>query len=175
MSRALPSRRRLLLVVLGAAVLGMLLLVASWLRPAVASGGPVALDDAHVDTAYAFDGVVCLFPGRVGATVHAVEVEPSDGAATRLVQRPAGSPPTVAFPVADTDGASLVGLSLPGGEQDCSGRLLVVPDREGTVEVGEVRVVYAYGPGGLLRRTVSVDPEVSLQVIRTGPDPRLDA
>lgn len=168
-------RRRLLLGVLGVALLVGLVLVASWIRPTVASGGSVALPDGHAGTAYAFDGVVCLGSGQLGATVEAVEVEQAPGGTTTLVAAPEDEPPTLGFPVQDAEGASLVGRKVPAGEQDCLTRLVVVPDGEGTVLPGRVRVTYGYGPGGLLPRTSSLQPEVVLEVTETGPDPRLAA
>lgn len=167
-------RRPLLLGALAVAVVGGLLLVASWVRPTVEAGGEVALPDAHVGTPYAFDGVLCLGSGQLAATVRAVEVEQVQGATTRLVAIPDGEAPTLGFPVPEADGEVLVGRRVPAGELDCLARLIVVPDTQGSVRPGPVRVTYAYGPGGLLRRTASLTPQVSLDVTRTGPDPRLD-
>ena len=166
-------RRPLLLGVLAVALVGGLVLVETWIRPTVDSGGSVALPEGHVGTAYAFDGVVCLGSGRLGATVEAVEVEQAPGGTTTLLAVPEDEPPTLGFPVRDAEGASLVGRQVPAGEQDCLTRLVVVPDREGTVQPGRVRVTYGYGPGGLLPRTADRQPEVVLEVTRTGPDPRL--
>ena len=166
-------RRPLLLGVLVVALVAGLVLVASWVRPTVDSGGSVTMPDARVGTAYAFDGVVCLGSGQLGATVAAGEVEQAPGGTTRLVAVPEGEPPTLGFPVADADGASLVGREVPAGEQDCLTRLVVVPDAEGSVQPGRVSVTYGYGPGGLLPRTSSRQPEVVLEVSGSGPDPRL--
>lgn len=166
-------RRPLLLGVLAVALLAGLALVTSWIRPAVDSGGSVALPDGHVGTPYAFDGVVCLGSGQLGATVEAVEVEQAPGGTTSLVAAPQDEPPTLGFPVQDAEGGSLVGRQVPAGEQDCLTRLVVVPDDEGTVQPGRVRVTYGYGPGGLLPRTSSLQPDVVLEVTQTGPDPRL--
>lgn len=135
---------------LGVAVLGALALVASWVRPTVDPGGSIASGDARVGSTYAFDGVVCLGSGQLGATVRSVEVEQADG-------------------------GSLEGTRVPAGEQDCVTRLVVVPDGQGVLRPGEVRVTYGYGPGGVLRRTASLRPDVALEVTGTGPDPRLDS
>jgi hypothetical protein len=161
--------------VLVVAVVSGLLLLWSFVSPTVESGGAVSLDDAHVGTAYGFDGVVCLGSGSLGATVHRVEVEQPDGGAVRLVERPDGARFTLGFPVEQDQDAGLEGREVAGGELDCLTRLVVVPDREGSLQPGRVRVTYSYGPGGLLRRSASLVPEVTVQVTRTGPDPRADA
>lgn len=171
--RTRPRRRRLLLAVVAVAAVAGALLVASWIRPTLEPGTTIVLADARVGTAYAFDGVVCLGSGQVGATVRSVEVVQSAGATTRLVQAPEGAPPTLGFPVRDADGAALDGRRVPAGELDCEARLVVVPERGGSVQPGRVRVTYGYGPGGLLRRTASLQPTVTLEVTGTGPDPRL--
>ena len=168
-------RRPLLLGVLGVALVAGLVLVASWIRPTVDSGGSITLPEAHAGTAYAFDGVVCLGSGRLGATVEAVEVEQAPGGTTTLVAVPEDEPPTLGFPVPDAEGDPLVGREVPAGEQDCVTRLVVVPDGQGTVRPGRIRVTYGYGPGGLLPRTGSLQPAVVLEVTETGPDPRLGA
>jgi hypothetical protein len=167
-------RRPLLLGVLVVALVAAVVLVASWVRPSLEPGTSLALGEVHVGTAYAFDGLVCLGSGQVGATVRSVEVEQAEGSTTRLVQAPEGAPPTLGFPVRDAGGASLEGREVPAGELDCEARLLVVPEQQGQLRPGRVRVTFAYGPGGLLRRTASLEPAVTLDVTRTGPDPRLD-
>lgn len=174
-TRRRPRRRTLVLVVLAVAVLGGLALVASWVRPTVDPGGSIASGEARVGTAYAFDGVVCLGSGQLGATVRSVEVDQVPGATTRLVAPPEQAPPTLGFPVEQADGGSLEGTRVPAGEQDCDTRLVVVPDSQGVVRPGAVRVTYGYGPGGVLRRTASLRPDVTLEVTGTGPDPRLAA
>lgn len=171
--RTRPRRRRLLLGVLAVAAVTGVLLVASWMRPSLEPGTTIVLPDAHEGTAYAFDGVVCLGSGSIGATVRSLEVEQSAAATTRLVQAPEGAPPTLGFPVPNADGEPLDGRRVAAGELDCEARLVVVPERAGTVQAGRVRVTYGYGPGGLLRRTASLQPAVTLEVSGTGPDPRL--
>jgi len=168
-------RRPLLFGVLAVALLAGLALVASWVRPTVDSGGSVTLTEGHVGTPYAFDGVVCLGSGQLTATVQAVEVEQAPGSTTTLVAPPPDEPPTLGFPVPDTRGGSLVGRQMPAGEQDCLTRLLVVPDVQGTVRPGRVRITYGYGPAGALPRSAGLQPEVALEVTRTGADPRLSA
>jgi hypothetical protein len=161
--------------VLVLAVVSGLFLLWSATSPSVESGGAVSVEDAHVGTAYGFDGVVCLASGALGGTVHRVEVEQVDGASVRLVERPDDAPFTLGFPVELDEDAGLEGREVTGGELDCLTRLVVVPDREGSLQPGRVRVTYAYGPGGLLRRSASLEPQVDVQVTRTGPDPRADA
>ena len=169
--RGRVRRRPLLLGVLGVALVTGLLLLALTTRPTLQSGGALTLTDAHEGTAYAFDGVVCLSSGSVGATVTDVEVEQVPGASVQLVALAAEAPPTLGFPVPDGDGPSLVGRVLTGGEQDCLTRLLVTPDEQGSVQVGQVQVTLGYGPG--VPRSATLTPEVVVQTTRTGPDPRL--
>lgn len=158
---------------LAVALLGALVLVASWVRPTLEPGTRIALEDAYEGTAYAFDGLVCLGTGQVGARVTSVEVEQAEGSTTRLVQAPDDAPPTLGFPVDEADGASLEGRRVAAGELDCEARLVVEPESQGAVAPGRVRVTFAYGPGGVLRRTASLRPAVTLDVTRTGRDPRL--
>ncbi len=63
-------------------------------------------------------------------------------------------------------------MAVPAGELDCTVRLLVTPERQGRLEVGTLKVRLSYGPGGLLRRTATLRPDVALEVTGTGPDPR---
>ena len=171
--RGRVRRRPLLLAVLAAGALALVLLVALGTRPSVGTVRPVSVPDAQVGTTYAFDGAVCL-TAPTGATVVGVEVEQAPGGRTRVVLPPPDEPPTVAFPVAaDASGGEVVDYRVPVDEDDCELRLLLTPDREGEVRAGTVRVRFRYGPGGLLRRTGSVDPAVSLDVTGSGRDPRL--
>jgi len=73
------------------------------------------------------------------------------------------------------EGRPVARFADPAGGQDCTLRLLVTPDRLGQVEPGVLRLRLRYGPGGLLRRTASVQPRVVLDVSQTGPDPRTTA
>jgi hypothetical protein len=164
-------RRTLLLGVLVVAVLSGLLVFALGARPTAELGGQVLAEPTYVGSTYAFDGVVCLGSQVAGSTVEGVEVEQAEGTTTELVRGPDGAP-TLGFPVDPEAQEDLEGLEVPAGELDCTQRLLVTPDRQGRVEAGTVEVRLRYGPGGLLRRTVTVRPDVVLQVTGTGPDPR---
>lgn len=139
-------------------------------RPGVEVLNAVPLERGYVGTTYAFDGLLCV-GSQVTATRVTGAVAASDGAEVSVVQPPAGSPPTVGFPVRD-GGSPAAGYQVPAGEPECGLRLLVTPTRTGTVTAGELELSLAYGPGGLLRRTVAVRPAVSLEVTGTGPDPR---
>ncbi len=164
-------RRTLLLGVLVVAVVSGLLVFAVGARPTAEQGGEVIAGPTYVGTTYAFDGVVCLGSQVAGSTVEGVEVEQAVGTRTDLVRAP-GGPPTLGFPVAPEDQQEVDGLQLSAGELDCTVRLLVTPDRQGRLEVGTLKVRLSYGPGGLLRRTATVHPDVQLDVTGTGPDPR---
>jgi len=164
-------RRTLLLAVLVVAVVSGLLVVALGARPTAEPGGQVIAEPTYVGTTYAFDGVVCLGSSVAGSTVEGVEVEQAAGTGTALVRAPEG-PPTLGFPVDPQAQQELEGLDVPAGQLDCTVRLLVTPEREGRLEVGTLRVRLSYGPGGLLRRTATVRPDVQLEVTGTGPDPR---
>ncbi len=164
-------RRTLLLGVLVVAVVSGLLVFAVGARPTAEQGGQVIAGPAYVGTTYAFDGVVCLGSQVAGSTVEGVEVEQAVGTRTDLVRSPSG-PPTLGFPVAPEDQQEVAGLELSAGQLDCTVRLLVTPDREGRLDVGTLKVRLSYGPGGLLRRTATVRPDVRLDVTGTGPDPR---
>jgi hypothetical protein len=163
----------LLLGVLVVALLSGVAVFAVGARPTADPDGEVVAP-AHVGSTYAFDGVVCVGSQVTGSTVDGVQVEQAAGGRTELV-RPSDGPPTLGFPV-DPDGSEPVeGYDIPAGESDCSLRLLVTPDRRGRVEAGVLQVRLRYGPGGLLRRTASVRPQVVLDVRQTGPDPRASA
>lgn len=166
-------RRPLLLGVLVVAVLSGVVVFAVGARPTADPVGQVLASPAHVGTTYAFDGVVCVGSQVTGSTVTGVSVQQADGGRTELVRAP-DEPPSLGFPV-DPDGDEPVdGLDVPAGEQDCTLRLLVTPDRLGRVAAGTLEVRLRYGPGGLLRRTDRVRPDVVLDVGETGPDPRAD-
>lgn len=167
-------RRRLLLGVLVVAVVSALLIVALGARPSGEASFPVGVEAAHQGTTYAFDGVVCLDSPVTSATVDDVEVEQARGTTTRLV-RPLDGRPTLGFPVDPRAGASTDGYTLAPGSQDCGLRLLVTADRQGDLGAGTVRLRLRYGPGGLLRRTVTLEPPVTLSVTQTGPDGRASA
>ena len=93
--------------------------------------------------------------------------------ASQVATMARGDPGRVRQVAVDGDDAAPVdGYEIAAGEQDCTLRLLVTPDRRGRIEAGLVEVRLRYGPGGLLRRTASVRPAVVLDVTETGPDPR---
>lgn len=163
-------RRRLLLGVLVVAALGAVTVFALGARPAAEASFPVGVERAHVGTTYAFDGVVCLGSQVASTTVDEVTVEQAPGSTTRLVP-PTGGLSTLGLP-AEPSGASAEGYAVAAGVQDCELRLLVTADRQGDLRAGRVQVRLGYGPGGLLRRTVDLQPPVTLQATQTGPDPR---
>ena len=156
------------------AVLSAVLVYARGARPTADPVGQVLASPAHVGTTYAFDGVICVGSPLTRSTVAGVEVEQAPGGRTELVRGPQG-PPFLGFPVDPDDSPPVAGFAAPAGEQDCTLRLLLTPDRRGRVEAGVLKVRLRYGPGGLLRRTTTVRPDVALDVDRTGPDPRADA
>ncbi len=164
-------RRQLLLGVLVVAVVSGLLVLALGARPSADAPSPVGLEQAHVGTTYGFDGVVCLGSQVAGSTVDGVEVRQAPGSRTALVVPPEGRL-TLGFPVDADAGTSVDGYVVPAGAQDCTLRVLVTPTRTGRVNAGTLRVRLRYGPGGLLRRTASVTPQLVLDVTATGPDPR---
>ena len=169
--RGRVRRRTLLIAVAIVAVVSGVLVFALGARPSVEVLNAVPLERGYVGTAYAFDGLICVGSQVTGTRVTGVEVRQSPGATTALVQPPPGAAPTVGFPVREP-GTSAEGYTVPAGEPDCGLRLLVTPTRTGDVRAGVVRLSVAYGPGGLLRRTLTIAPEVSLSVTRTGADPR---
>lgn len=167
-------RRPLLLGVLVVAVVSGVAVLAVGARPSAEPVGEVLASPAHVGTTYAFDGVVCVGSQVTGSTLAGVEVEQAPGGRTALVRAPEG-PPYLGFPVARGHGEPVDGYDVPAGEQDCGLRLLLTPDRLGRISAGALRVRLRYGPLGLLRRTVTVRPDVVLDVGETGPDPRATA
>lgn len=169
--RGRVRRRPLLLGVLVVAVVSGVLVFAVTARPVADVLSPVTVEQAHVGTTYAFDGVVCLGSQAAGSTVDRVTVEQAPGGTTELVRPPQGSL-TVGFPVDRAAGEPAEGYDIPAGGQDCTLRVLLTPDELGRVEAGTLRVRLRYGPGRLLWRTVSVRPPVALDVTGTGPDPR---
>ena len=166
-------RRTLLLGVLVVAVLSGLLVVALGARPTAELGGQVIAEPTYVGTTYAFDGVLCLGSQVAGSTVEGVQVEQAPGTTIDLVRAPSG-PPTLGFPVDPDAQEAVEGLDVPAGQLDCTVRLLVTPEREGRLAVGTLDVRLSYGPGGLLRRTASIRPDVQLEVVGPGPDPRAE-
>lgn len=164
-------RRPLLLGVLVIAVVSGVLLFAYGARPSGDTLGPVQLDEAHVGTPYAFDGVVCLGSQVADSTVDSVTVQQAPGGTTQLVRPPEG-PLTLGFPVEPDAGGPVAGYEIPAGGQDCTLRVLFTPEQQGRAEAGTLRVRLRYGPFGLLRSTVVVQPDVAVEATETGPDPR---
>lgn len=164
-------RRTLLRGVVVLAVLGAVAVFALGARPAAEALVPVGLERAYEGTTYAFDGVVCVGSQVAGSTIAGVEVEQAPGSRTALVVPPEG-PITLGFPVDAEPGEPVDGYDVPAGEQDCTLRVLVTPERQGRVAAGTLRLSLRYGPGGLLRRTAEVTPTLSLDVTGTGEDPR---
>lgn len=156
-----------LLVLVG--VVGSLLILRSQLRPSLDVYNPVTVDQAAVGTTYAVDDQLCLRGAQVGATVR--DVEPA-GIVTGI--QAAEGRPVIAFPVDPADGTELVGARVPGRGELCL-RLLLASEEQGTFRAPEVSVSVRYGPFGLFRRTFDVVPPTTLEVDRTGRDPRLDA
>ena len=153
------------------AVVSGLLVVAVGARPTAESGGQVVAEQISAGTTYAFDGVVCLGSQVTASTIEGVQVQQSGGTTIDLVRGPDG-PPLLGYPVDPEAQEEVEGLELAAGALDCTLRLLVTPDRQGRLEVGTLQVSMSYGPGGLLRRTASLRPDVALEVRGTGPDPR---
>lgn len=158
-----------MLLVVG--VVGALLIFALQARPSASSPSLIGLEKAYAGTTYAFDGAVCLGSATVPSEVLSVEVEQGAGTTTRLVRPPEGARPTLGFPVED-EGRDVAGYRVPAGQEDCTLRLLVTPDRQGAARPGKVRVRLGYGPFGLLRSTAEVRPQVTLDVTGEGEDPR---
>ena len=171
--RGRVRRKPLLIGVLVVGVVGAIAIFALGARPSAEPSQRILLERAFVGTTYAFDGLVCLGSPQVGAEVVGVEVEQAPGGTTRLVRPPDGGRPTIGFPAED-EGRDVTGYRVPAGEADCTLRLLLTPDAQGRVQAGTLRIETAYGPFGLLRRTLEVTPEVALDVTGTGTDPRSD-
>lgn len=169
--RGRVKRKTLLVGVAAIAVVGAVLVFALGARPAVEVLNAVPLERGYVDTTYAYDGLLCVGSQVTGTRVAGVQVQQASGSTTRVVQSPSDQPPTVGFPVTD-EGPAAEGFRVPAGEPDCGLRLLVTPTRTGQTRAGVVELSLAYGPGGLLRRTVEVTPDITLDVTGTGPDPR---
>ena len=157
-----------LLLIVG--VVGALFLARGSVRPRVDVYAAVTVPAAYAGTTYAFDALVCVHTSSVGATIDAV----SAGGSTRLGLRPVGLPVTVAFPVAGDAVAPLAGAKVAAGDQRCT-RLLVTAKGTGDQRADPVRLHFRYGPFGLLRRSETVTPPVTLQVTGTGTDPRTTA
>ena len=166
-------RKPLLIGVLLVGLLGGFLIFALQARPDAAGTVVVPLDSAYVGTAYAFDGTLCLGSPRVSARVVDVEVEQAPGGRTQVLEPPPDTRAVIGFPVAGTDlGTPVSDYAVPAGEQDCTLRVLVTPEATGTVRAGTVQVEMTYGPFGLVRRTATAVPQVTLEVTGTGTDPR---
>ena len=168
--RGRVRRKPLLLAVLAIGVVGAFVIFALGARPSAEPSTVIGLERAYAGTTYAFDGAICLGSPQVASTVRSVEVEQAPGSTTELLRPPDG-PPTVGFPVGER-GEDVAGYRLPAGEDDCTLRVLVTPERQGPVQAGTLRIAMSYGPFGLLRRTVEVQPQVTLDVTGTGDDPR---
>ena len=153
------------------AVLSGVAVLALGARPGVEVLNAVPLERGYVGTTYAFDGLVCVGSQVTSTRVTGVEGTGQQDAEVELVQPPEGSAPTLGFPVTDR-GSPAEGYQVPAGEPECGLRLLVTPTRTGAVSAGTLRLSLAYGPGGLLRRTVEVAPSVVLDVTKEGTDPR---
>lgn len=169
--RGRVRRRPALVVLLVVGVLGALLIAALQARPSVSSPAAIGLERAYVGTTYAFDGAVCVGSSTVASEVLSVAVEQAPGTTARLVLPPQEGPPTLGFPVEDA-GREVSGYRVPAGQDDCTLRLLVTPERTGALQPGTVRLRLGYGPFGLLRRTAQVRPQVRLEVTGEGQDPR---
>jgi len=166
-------RKPLLVGVLTIGVLGGFGIFALQARPDASGTVVVPLEEAYVGTAYAFDGTLCLSSPRVTAQVLDVEIRQAPGGTTQLLEPAPGTRPVIGFPVDAADaGAPVADYPVPAGEQDCTLRVLVTPTGTGTVRAGTVEVEMAYGPFGLLRRTATAVPQVTLDVTGTGTDPR---
>jgi hypothetical protein len=133
----------------------------------------VPLDQAYVGTTYAFDGTLCLGSPRVSAKVVGIQVDQAPGGTTQVLEPAKDARPVIGFPVEAADAGSAVSdYRVPAGEQDCTLRVLVTPTETGAVRAGTVEVEMTYGPFGLLRRTATAVPQVTLDVTGTGTDPR---
>ncbi|CAN5276049.1 hypothetical protein BH24ACT10_BH24ACT10_11430 [soil metagenome] len=174
-SRRRVRRRPLLLGLLAVGVVGGVVIFALQSRPDAAGTDAVRLGDAYVGTDYAFDGTLCLDSPVVEAEVLSIEVEQAPGSTTRVLVPGEDARVTLGFPVQDDSGEVPEGYVVPAGETDCTLRVLVTPQEQGTVQAGTVRVRLGYGPFGLLRRTAEVQPDVVLEVSGTGTDPRGEA
>jgi hypothetical protein len=168
-------RKPLLIGVLTVGVLGGFAIFAVQARPDASGTVVVSLEEAYVDTAYAFDGTLCLDSPRVSARVVGIEVDQAPGGTTQVLEPARDARPVIGFPVEESDvGTPVSDYSVPAGEQDCTLRVLVTPTGTGTVRAGTLEVEMAYGPFGLLRRTATAVPKVTLDVTGTGTDPRSD-
>ena len=168
-------RKPLLIAVLTVGVLGGVGIFALQARPDAAGTVVVPLGDAYVGTPYAFDGTLCLGSPRVAAEVVGVEVEQAPGGRTQVLEPPPDTRAVIGFPVDETElGTPVSDYAVPAGEPDCTLRVLVTPTGTGTVRAGTVEVTMAYGPFGLLRRTATAVPQVTLEVTGTGTDPRTE-
>ena len=114
----LPAQARAalaLLVLVG--VVGALLIGRSSTRPTLTVLVPVTVPDAYAGTTYAFDGLVCLQAGSIGARVSGVEASTAAGVRTEVALRPPGAPPSVAFPVDASAADPFEGVELAGGDE----------------------------------------------------------
>lgn len=164
------KRGPVIVVLAVVAVLGVLLIGRSSVKPQVDVYGAITVPDAYDGTTYAFDGLVCLRASSIGARIGGS----ADGGDTRIGLRPDGAPVTIAYPVRMGDIRPLSGTQVSAGDQQCT-RVLVTPHGAGQRRAGAVRVSFRYGPFGLLRSTATVVPPVTLQVTGTGTDPRTGA
>ena len=155
-------------------VVGTLLIGRSSTRPTLYVLTPVTVPAAYAGTTYAFDGLVCLQAGSIGARVSGVDQSTVAGVRTEIALRPPGAPPAVAFPVEAGASAPLEGLRIAGGDDQCA-RVLVTADGQGERAAGPVQVRFRYGPFGVFRASSTVTPPVLLQVTGTGTDPRSSA
>lgn len=161
-----------LLLIVG--LVGSVLIGRASTRPTLYVLTPVTVPAAFAGTTYAFDGLVCLQAGSIGAEVSGVQTSTAAGVRTEIALRPPGSPPAVAFPVDAGASAPLEGLRIAAGDDPCA-RVLVTGDGQGDRAAGPVEVRFRYGPFGVFRASSTVTPPVVLQVTGTGTDPRSTA
>lgn len=153
------------------ALLGVVVLQARAARPDLQVYAAVDVAEASAGLVYAVDEQLCVLADG-GAEVREVRgTGTADGLTTQVALAPEGVP-VIAFPVDEQEQRPVQDAEVQDGFL-CL-RLLLSAEEQGRYAAPPLEVVVAYGPGRFLTRTFDVTPPSTLEVVRTGPDPRLE-
>ena len=127
---------------------------------------------AYAGTAYAFDGLVCLRAGSIGARVSGVDREHGGGVRTQIGLRPPGRAAGGGVPGrGGGDRRRWRACGSPAGDAVRPGARRPRDGPGRAAPPGRCTVRFRYGPFGVFRTRATVTPPVVLQVTghRDGP------